>query len=80
VDSSGNGVADVELQVGKQVVYTGAIPFQSAGGNAMRQKLGAGCVNSTATLGGQTEGLVLVRSDSKASMTLLDRVSRVKGF
>ncbi len=26
--------------------------FQSAGGNAMRQKLGAGCVNSTATLGG----------------------------
>jgi hypothetical protein len=28
----------------------------------------------------QTEGLVLVRSDSKASMTLLDRVSRVNGF
>jgi hypothetical protein len=24
VDESGNGVADVELQVGKQVVYTGA--------------------------------------------------------
>jgi hypothetical protein len=24
VDSSGNGVADVELQVGKQTVYTGA--------------------------------------------------------
>jgi hypothetical protein len=26
--------------------------FQSGGGNAIRQKLGAGCVNSTATLGG----------------------------
>jgi hypothetical protein len=24
VDSNGNGVADLELQVGKQVVYTGA--------------------------------------------------------
>jgi hypothetical protein len=24
VDSNGNGVADVELQVGKQTVYTGA--------------------------------------------------------
>jgi hypothetical protein len=28
----------------------------------------------------QTEGLVLAGSDSRASMTLLDRVSRVNGF